>query len=636
VAFGYTSEPYHRLVEKDRRVERLFTYVPCTADPGLFSVTARLKNTEDLPYVRDIILQGFWRAWATVRPRELGDAKANAYYRTARGFDGTESIAAVVSRFVGYRRSYATLNDYYRRYRAVTPDLLNEVATRYLTEDGLVITTVSHEAGHANLSVSRAADLQKTTAGSINVSVRPSTLPQLHVKLVFDAGSAYDPPGKEGLAALTASMIAQGGSLSQRYEEIKRGLLPIAGHFQVQADKEQVSFSGSIHSDNWECFLDLVLPMLLEPALRDEDFARVLDNQRRALAEDLRFNNDEELCRERLQTNVFTGTPYGHPTLGTLSGLDSVSLEDVRTHITSFYTRANLMVAATGALPAGLIGCLQQELGVLPEGRPPSRPEVSWLPSRALTVEIIEKPTNATTLCLGHAIEVTRAHPDFAPLWLAASWLGDHRSVVGRLFRRIRQARGLNYGAYAYIEAFPQAMFRLSPAAHSVRRAQIFEIWIRPVAPENTVMALKIALHELDDLIERGLSVESFETTKRYLLKTAPLLQGLQEQALGATMDSQWYGNRDATMAERLRALSVEDVNAAIRRHLSAKDLSVVITARDGAGLKEALLTERPSSLSYPEQKPIELLEEDQRIGSRRLHLTPEAITVTPAETVFD
>jgi len=48
------------------------------------------------------------------------------------------------------------------------------------------------------------------------------------------------------------------------------------------------------------------------------------------------------------------------------------------------------------------------------------------------------------------------------------------------------------------------------------------------------------------------------------------------------------------------------------------------------------LLTERPSSLSYPEQKPIELLEEDQRIGSRRLHLTPEAITVTPAETVFD
>ena len=42
--------------------------------------------------------------------------------------------------------------------------------------------------------------------------VQRSKLPQLNVKLLFRAGSAHDPKGKEGLAALAAAMIADAGS----------------------------------------------------------------------------------------------------------------------------------------------------------------------------------------------------------------------------------------------------------------------------------------------------------------------------------------------------------------------------------------------------------------------------------------
>ena len=64
---------------------------------------------------------------------------------------------------------------------------------------------------------------------------------------------------------------------------------------------------------------------------------------------------------------------------------------------------------------------------------------------------------------------------------------------MSHLYERIREVRGMNYGDYAYIEAFPRGMFQFFPDPNIARRAQIFEIWIRPVAPENAHMALRIA-----------------------------------------------------------------------------------------------------------------------------------------------
>ena len=52
-----------------------------------------------------------------------------------------------------------------------------------------------------------------------------SPLPQLEVKLLFTAGSAHDPTGKEGLAALTAAMIAEAGSAGPADRRDQQGAL---------------------------------------------------------------------------------------------------------------------------------------------------------------------------------------------------------------------------------------------------------------------------------------------------------------------------------------------------------------------------------------------------------------------------
>jgi zinc protease len=668
LTFGPTSDLYKRLVEDEQKVDQLFPYYPGTADPQLTTVAARVKDMKDALDVRDQILRAFAQSRDNPIPAtRLADAKSNARYGFVRTLDNTESIASALARFVRYRRAYGTLNQLFTVYETVTPEDLQAVARKYFTDAGLVVTTLSKDAMPEAMTTEPALSTLAAAGGTaapskdptppavstpppsspvavpagsaadtLKTLAQPSALPQLNVKLLFTVGSAHDPAGKEGLATLSASMIAEAGSRAMRIDEIKKALFPMAGSFDAQVDKEMTTFTGGIHRDNWARFLDVALPMLLDPGLREDDFRRVKDAQMNALKQDLRNNNEEELGKERLQTDIFAGTPYGHTVLGTVAGIEAITLDDVRAFIKANYTRANLTLGLAGDAPAEMRSRLTASLAALPAGAASPAPQaVAGRAPKGIEIDIIEKDTRATAISFGHPIAVTRSHPDFAALWLARAWLGEHRASVGRLYERIREVRGMNYGDYAYIEAFPRGMFQFFPDANLGRRAQIFEVWIRPVMPDNAHMALRIALHELRQLIDNGLTAEEFENTRNYLMKNVFLMTARQDHQLGYALDSQWYGIGEftATMRDKLSKLTLQDVNGAIKKHLSGTNLSVVIIAKDASDLKERLTSDAPSTIKYDAPKPPELMEEDKAIGA--LKLQPTSVTITPVDQVF-
>lgn len=639
LTFGDTSDVYRRLVEEEQVVDHLFPYFPSHQDPGLATVLARVKRMEDLAHVRDVLLEAV--AGARQAPpslERLEEAKSHARYGFARTLDNSESVAGTLARFVRFERNYDTLNALFRTYAALTPGDLHAVAQSYLAGGRMVVTTLSHEPLPVGFEAPPALPATTREAGLAAPLVLQSTASgQLTIKVLFSVGSAHEPAGKEGLAALAAAMIAEAGSETRRFDEITRALFPIAGSFDARVDREMTTFTAVVHRDNLDRFADIALPQLTRPGFRDEDFSRLQAQQLNALVQDLRANNEEELGKERLQANVFAGTPYGHPVEGTVAGIGAITLADVREWVARRFTRANLTIGAAGDVPGAFVERLNKELSALPAGEPAAAPVVDGHKPSGMEVEIIAKETRATAISLGHPIDVTRAHPDFAALWLARSWLGEHRASNGRLFQRIREVRGMNYGNYAYVEAFPRGMYQFFPDTNIARRAQLFEIWIRPVVPENAQLALRIAVHELERLIEDGISEQDFEDTRNYLAKNVFIMTKTQEQQLGYALDSRWYGMGDfvTTIRERLAALTREGVNAAIRRHLSARDLSVVIITKDAEGLRDQLLADAPSTIRYDAAKPEDLLAEDRVIGSRKLGLRPESVRITPAEAVF-
>ncbi|MFI5179982.1 MAG: M16 family metallopeptidase [Thermoanaerobaculia bacterium] len=643
LSFGRTSDLYRKLVEKEQKVDQLSASGGNNVDPGLATVIARVKKLEDVPYVRDEILRTCARIRTQAYPEaQVTDAKSNARYSLARRLDNTDEIASTLAAFVRYRRSYDTVNQLYRTMATVTAADLLAAAKTYLTDAGLVVATLSKDPMPETVAKLPSLGSFESTAApavaDVSFLTQNPALPQVVVKLAFRAGSANDPKGKEGLAALTGAMIASAGSRSMRIDEIKKALYPVAGSFTEQVDKELTTFTAVINRDNWKLFSETALPQLSDPGFREEDFKRLKDQQKNALVQNLRSNNEEELGKERLQEDLFAGTPYGHTVLGTIAGIDAITLDDVKAFAKTAYTRAALSAGVSGDAPKEYLDRIRAELAKLPAA--PALPAPAGVAAKkpsGLEVEIIQKETRATAISFGHPIPVTRAHPDFAALSVAKVWLGEHRSSMSHLYQRIRELRGMNYGDYAYIEAFPRGMYQFFPDANIPRRQQLFEVWIRPVVPENGHMALRIALHELDKLVKNGLTKSDFEATREYLMKNVYLLTSTQDEQLGYALDSTWYGIPEftSTMRNKLAKLTVEDVNASIRKYLSAKDLSVVIVTKDAAGLKEKLVTDAVSTIQYDSEKPKEVYAEDKVIGAMKLGIKPENVKITLVDDVF-
>ncbi|HEY3056512.1 MAG TPA: pitrilysin family protein [Thermoanaerobaculia bacterium] len=646
IEFGETSDLYKRLVEDEQKVDRLFFDTGNNVDPSLVAAIARVKDIKDAVYVRDEILKTFAHLRnRTLDPQRVADAKSNSRYSFLRALDNTNAIANALGNYGHFERSYNTINKYYAALATITPADIQKTAQKYLTDANLVVTTLSKDPMPE--AIAKAPALATFTAPkaagpeALDLITQKSVLPNVMVKLLFTAGSASDPQGKEGLAALSAAMISEAGSKSMRTDEINKALYPIAGSFGNLVDKEMTTFTGVIHRDNWRKFFDVVLPQLLTPGLRDEDFQRIKDLQLNFLKQDLRSNNDEELGKEELQNIIFAGTPYGHTVPGTIAGIQSITLDDVRNFVAQHYTRANLVVGLSGDYPDGLMTELKNRLGELPAGTgAPKRiadlPPINGHQANGLEVEIIQKDTRATAISLGRPISVTREDPDFAALNVARSWLGEHRSSSSHLYQRIREVRGLNYGDYAYIEFFPRPGFQTFPSPNVGRRSQTFEIWIRPVVPVNAQMALRIALYEVQKVIDNGLSQEEFESTRDFLMKSVYLMTANQNQRLGYALDQWWFGIPEFTESMRAQysKLTRDDVNRVIKKYFSAKDLNVVIVTKDAQALRDQLTGEGFSQIKYDAPKP-ELAEEDKVIGAYKLNIAPEKIRIVAVDDVF-
>ncbi len=476
--------------------------------------------------------------------------------------------------------------------------------------------------------------LSKSKTSGIYLS---SQSPLISIRIQFLTGSADDPKGKEGLSALTAAMLSQGGSKTMTYDQIVSEFYPLAAGFGGQVDKEMTTFAGQTHVDNLNKYYGLISQMLLDPGFRDDDFKRLKDDALNFLKVNLRQSNDEELGKERLYNIIYAGHPYAHHSIGTVGSLEKLTIADVKNFYKQNYTRANLILGLSGGFPAGFQTKIENDFSRLSAGKKSVRKFPAPKLANGLKIDIVQRETRATAMSLGFPIDVNRAGKDYAALALVASYFGQHRSSNSYLYGRLRELRGLNYGDYAYIEYFPRGMFQFEPDANLARQQQIFQIWIRPVEPDNANFTLRAALYEYDKLVKNGLSKEDFEGTKQFLSKYVNILTQTKDDELGYALDSRYYGIPDYNqyMKDNLAKLTLADVNNAIKKHLSTKNMRIVLVTKDAEGLKNQIVANKPGEITYASPKPPEVTDEDKTISVFPIAVKAADITITPVDKVF-
>lgn len=472
------------------------------------------------------------------------------------------------------------------------------------------------------------------------VELRNESSPLVTFRIVFESGSADDPSGREGLTYLAARTMAEGGTESMTYEEITRRLFPMAARVSFQVDRDMTVFIGQVHRDHVANFYPILRDLLLRPRFSEEDFRRVRTQTIAALTQELRGGNDEELGKEVLQSLIYAQHPYGHPEIGTETGLSAATVADARAQRERVFCRDRVIVGLAGGYPAELSSLVRQDMEALPAHCAPRNALPRVARPSGMHVVIVDKPdAGSTAISIGLPIEITRASADFPALQFATNYLGLHRQSSGVLYNTIRERRGLNYGDYAYAEHFEQEGWSRFPTTNIQRREQYASIWIRPVRPNSAHFALRAAVRALARLLEQGIPADDFERTRTFLNGYVSLYAQTESQRLGYRIDDVWTGAAHGDYAERMRnawaTLDREAVRATAARHLSARDLWVAIVAPNARELADAIARNAPSPITYDSPKPAEVLAEDQEIQAFSLAVRPENVRVIPLAEVF-
>ncbi|WP_181885124.1 M16 family metallopeptidase [Pontibacter diazotrophicus] len=467
------------------------------------------------------------------------------------------------------------------------------------------------------------------------------------IKLMFKNGSMTDPEGKEGLTFTTAEMITESGTQDMTVSQIKDKIFPWAAEYGVNVDKEVTTFTFAVHQDFLNEFYPIVRGLLLNPAFAEEDFKRVKSNQQNFVDEVIRASSDEEYSKKALEDLLFRGTNYQHVVEGTSASVPNITLEDVKNHWRNYFTQNNVLIGIAGNYSDAFLNQLKSDVAQLPDVRP--NIPVAGEPNtpNGVQVEIIRKDDAlGSAIFTGRPMPVTRSADDFAALMVANSYLGEHRKSYGKLYDKIRTTRSMNYGDYSYIEWYDQGGSYQLPNPGVPRTANYHALWIRPVQIAEGLQqqyaelsdinvghahfALRLAMREVDNLMQNGMTQEDFELTRKFLRSYMKLYIQTTEKQLGFLMDSRFYGRQDyiEEMDRLLANLTVEDVNNAVKKYWGTDNLYITIVTDDSEAepLQQALLNNTPSPMSYSnlvrEGLPQEVLAEDEAIANYNLNIT--------------
>jgi zinc protease len=495
------------------------------------------------------------------------------------------------------------------------------------------------------------------------VALPPNAHPTVSLAVRFRAGAVDDPVGKAGLTDLTARLMAEGGTRTLDAKQLLRALYPMAAKIDARVDKELTSFTTTVHTDHVAKMMPIFTEVVAHPRWDESEFRRLRDAAMNAVEKQLRQARDEDLGKEALAELMYREHPYGRLTRGRLQDLKSITLAEVQAHAAKIFTKDRMVIGVAGGYKKPLLAALEKALATLPDkgatfvavhpaGTAPHQQAAAShhnkSPAGKPRVLLVEKEAQATAISLGFPYTLSRKSQDFAAMTVARSAFGEHRQFNGRLMQRLREARGLNYGDYAYIEYFEQeGGDAVTAQTGRARTQQDFTIWIRPVQNENRLFALRAALRELSrSLAEEPFSEAEVTATKGFLDGYMLLYAQTDERKLGFALDDHFLGLENFLDKWRagVRAVTAAQVNAAWKKHVAPDKLQIAMAGPGAAELKQQILAGAPSPIQYPRDqkgeappKPKEVLEADAEIEKFPLGVRGEDdVEVVPVRKLFE
>ena len=409
----------------------------------------------------------------------------------------------------------------------------------------------------------RTLDIQRwqTAEGARVLFVAAPQLPMFDLRLTFAAGSSQD-AGTPGLAALTNAMLNEGVP-GKDVTAIAEGFESLGAQFGNGAyrDMAVASLRSLSAREQREPALALFQQVIGQPTFPEDALARI-KNQLLAGFE-YQKQNPGKLAALQLFERLYGDHPYAHPSEGTEQSIPPIGTAQLRAFHQRAYAAGNVVIALVGDLSRAEAERIAADVSAaLPEG--PALPTIAQPQAPKPGLSHIEFPSSQTHLMLAE-LGVDRREPDYAALVLGNQILGGG-GFGTRLMEEVREKRGLTYGVYSAFSAM------------QARGPFMINLQTRAELSEGT---LELVQGILRDYLASGPTQQELDDAKREMLGSFPLTTASNADIVGQLGAMGFYDlpltYLDDFMAE-VQALSVEQVKAAMNRHLDADQL-VIVTA---------------------------------------------------------
>ena len=394
-------------------------------------------------------------------------------------------------------------------------------------------------------------------------------------RLVFEAGAAFDPPGKAGTSSLVARLLDRGGG-GLSAEAIAEGFERLGVSYVARAQGDTLDVEVRLLAEHLPEVLRRLRPVVAEPAFPEEEVRREVGQTLSALAE--REQDTGAVAEDALAAALFPpGHPYREPAVGTRASVPRIGAADLAAFHRERVGPSGSILALAGdidpdraiALAADHFGDWTTGRGATGRATIPDPP----MPEREVTlVRRVEGKTQAD-LVLGMLPGLRRNSPDLPAALVLNNAVGEF-SMGGRLGAAIRDREGLAYYVYSTFEA------GLGAGPLAVRAG---------VAPDAVRRALDLIRRTLEAVRRRGLKPSEIRDSKQSLAASVPRRLETNPGAARTLADCEFYGlglDYPERLPSLIRAVERDQVAAAAHRYLTLGRHALVVA---GPALKEAL-----------------------------------------------
>jgi zinc protease len=384
--------------------------------------------------------------------------------------------------------------------------------------------------------------------------------PAVSLRMIVKAGTAQDPVGKPGLAAMLASLLDQ-GTTTRRAQEVADTIDSVGGSLETGVGRDLTFTDVVVMKDSFDVGMGLLADVIRNPAVATEEVERQRQQIESGLA--VSGQDPEYVANVVFDRLVYGFNPYGYPGNGTPESVTSITRDDLVAYHRRYFAPNNSLLAVVGDITgAEALAAVERAFGdwarqEIPAEKVPDPPQ----PTRRVIV--LDKPDAVQTEIRVGQLGIPRKHADYTPLDLAIRVLGGEGA--NRLHRILRTERGLTYGASANMETLK-------------RNGQI--VVETSTRSEATGEVLRLIVDELSRLRRERVDERELADAKAYLTGNFPLTLETPDDIATHVLNHLFYDlplDELQTFRQKVNAVTLGDVARVAWGYLKPDRLSVVL-----------------------------------------------------------